>query len=132
MTTQELLKQIRNLPAHMPITAALEGSLSERNMWNSGKAWYRSQKEHWIGWLSQYDGPGYYGRKGGNRSAEFVYNHVNCPPMVLWLGEAAGVSRKRVLDAKKAALSAKPNFPAQSAAIRSAIPWVEITARLGQ
>jgi hypothetical protein len=26
--------------------------------------WYRTQKEHWLGWLSQYHGPGAYGAKG--------------------------------------------------------------------
>ena len=31
--------------------------------------WYRTQKEHWLGWLSQYEGPGAYGRTGPARDA---------------------------------------------------------------
>lgn len=29
----------------------------------SPRAWYDTQKEHWLGWLADYDGPGYYGRQ---------------------------------------------------------------------
>jgi hypothetical protein len=25
--------------------------------------WYRTQQEHWLGWLGEYDGPGAYDRK---------------------------------------------------------------------
>jgi hypothetical protein len=66
--------------------------MKTRGRWATNGVWYRSQKEHWLGWLSEYDGPGYYGRKNPDRSAEFVYNHINCAPMVLWLGEASGIS----------------------------------------
>jgi hypothetical protein len=72
----------------------------------------------------------HYGRKKWNRPAEFVYNHINCPPMVLWLGEAVGVPKKRVVEAKKAALAASASFPAQAAAMRRIIPWDIIAARL--
>ena len=77
-----------------------------------------SQKQHWIGWLREYTGPGYYGRKNRHQSAEFVYNHIVCPPMVLWLGEVTGVQRDESLEAKRAALSVGPSLPALSAAIR--------------
>lgn len=92
--------------------------------------WYSTQKEHWLGWLKEYSGPGYYGRKNWNRDAEFAYNHVVCPPMVLWLGEAFGISPILVRKAKKAALDAPPSLPAQSAAIRTVIPWSMIESRL--
>jgi len=77
-----------------------------------------------------YGGPGYYERKNWNRDAEFVYNHIVCPPMVLWLGEASGISPILVRKAKKAALSAKPTLPAQSAAIRRVISWVSIEEKI--
>ena len=41
--------------------------------------WYRSQKEHWLGWLSQYHGPGAYGRRGGDLDAKYAYNHIVNP-----------------------------------------------------
>jgi hypothetical protein len=54
-----------------------------------------SHRAHWIGWLSEYDGPGYYGRKlSRSRSAEYIYQHLHCAPMVIWLAELAGVDEK--------------------------------------
>ena len=100
-------------------------------MWSTNN-WYHSQKEHWLGWLSEYRGPGAYGRKNGNRSAEFVYNHIVCPPMVLWLGEALGVSKERVAKAKSAALGSGSALGSQCAAIRKIIPWEMIESRLGE
>jgi hypothetical protein len=78
----------------------------------------------WVIALPKAPGPpAYYERKDWNRDAEFVYNHIVCPPMVLWLGEASGISQILVRNAKKAALGAPPSLPAQSAAIRKVIPW---------
>lgn len=56
------------------------------------RVWYMTQKEHWLGWLREYDGPGAYGRIAGKqRDARFAYNHIVEPKMLLWLIEAAGV-----------------------------------------
>ena len=103
MTSERLSRKISSLRPQAPITSGFERELERRGMWSANN-WYHSQKEHWLGWLSEYRGPGAYGRKNGNRSAEFVYNHIVCPPMVLWLGEALGVSKERVAKAKSAAL----------------------------
>src|SRR5208282_6445087 len=123
MTPQQLAAKIRKLRETVPITTEFERALTRRGIWSSSRAWYTTQKEHWLGWLNGYDGEGYYHRKNWHRSAEFVYNHINCPPMVLWLAEASGVPRTKVAKAKQGALSAKPHLPAQSAAIRMTIPW---------
>jgi len=130
MTPNQLAAKIRKLRARPPITAEFESVLERRGSWSSSRAWYTSQKEHWLGWLSGYHGPGYYGRKNWHRSADFVYNHIVCPPMVLWLGEASGLPKARIVEAKQAALSASPYFPAQCAAIRKTIPWKVIEVRL--
>jgi hypothetical protein len=108
------------------ITTEFERVLDKRGVWSLEKFRYASQKEHWIGWLREYDGPGYYGRKNFRRSAEFAYNHIVCPPMVLWLGEASGVPKKKVLAAKQAALTARPALQSLSAAIREVIPWEDV------
>ena len=63
-------------------------------------------------------------------SAEFIYNHIFCPFMLLWLPEASGIPKARLSEAKGAALSAPPKLQAQSAAIRKIIPWKMIEARL--
>src|SRR5258706_9307900 len=55
-------------------------------------------------WLSEYNGPGAYSRKAWRgRSAEFVYNHIGCPPMLLWLAEVTGLPKAKLLAAKRAA-----------------------------
>jgi len=52
--------------------------------------------------------------------------------MLLWLGEASGVSVTLLKKAAKAARSAGKAGAAQCAAIRRLIPWSEIATRLGQ
>jgi len=123
MTPHQLSAKIRNLRETVPMTAEFERILTRRGSWNGNQVWYTSQRQHWLGWLKGYKGPGYYNRKDWHRSAEFVYKHVVCPPMVLWLAEASGVPKAKVAEAKQAALSATPSLPSQSAAIRKTIPW---------
>jgi hypothetical protein len=130
MTPSQLAAKIRTLRASVPMTAEFERVLTKRGIWSRSRASYTSQKGHWLGWLSEYHGPGYYSRKNSRRSAEFVYNHIVCPPMVLWLGEASGIPMARVAMAKRAAFAAGPQLQAQSAAIRKTIPWELIEARL--
>jgi hypothetical protein len=127
MSPQTLRRRIRNLPARPRLTTELEHVLRGNQ---PRTVWYKSQKQHWLGWLRGYDGPGAYGRKDWHRSAEFVYNHICCPPMVLWLGDASGVPKATVANAKAAVLRASPNLSAQCAAIRRNIPWTEIEKRL--
>jgi hypothetical protein len=126
MTPKQLAEKIKKFRPHPPVTDSFEDALRERGRWGNKPVWYRSQKQHWLGWLSEYDGPGYYGRKSRGQSAEFAYNHIVCPPMVLWLGEASGVQKTKVLEAKRVALSAGMSLPALSAAIRRIIPWETI------
>jgi hypothetical protein len=54
------------------------------------KSGYKTHKDHWLGWLSEYDGPGYYGRESWDVNAKTVYQRLNCGPMIVWLNEAAG------------------------------------------
>ena len=130
LTPSSLKRKILKLRATLPHTSAFERALTVRGLWNTHGVWYRSQKEHWIGWLSEYNGPGYYGRSNWRRSAEFIYNHIVCPPMVLWLGEAVGIPETTVRKAKRAALLAGPRLPAQCAAIRRVVPWEMIQTHL--
>jgi hypothetical protein len=130
MMPHELARKIRKLRPKPPITADFELALSKTQ--SMGRVWYNSQKEHWLGWLSEYDGPGHYGRKNWHRSAKFVYNYINCPPMVLWLGEASGIPKRTVIQAKQGALSALPSNAAQCAVIRKIIPWEVIEVLIGK
>ncbi len=64
--------------------------------------WYKSQKEHWIGWLYNYNSPGAYSRKvTSGRDAKFVCNHVAYQGLLIYLADASGVSRQLVQQAKR-------------------------------
>jgi hypothetical protein len=104
MTPNELRDRIKRLLPRGPVTRSLERSISGGGM---KVVWYANQREHLLGWLDEYDGPGYYGRKNPNRSAEFIYNHFQCAPGLLWLAEAAGVPRFALVKAKKAVLAGR-------------------------
>lgn len=91
---------------------------------------YTTQKEHWIGWLSEYQGTGAYGREPSvSRSAEYAYNHIVEWRMLTWLAGAAGVPRSKVLRARRAA-EGSTSMQAGAAAVRKLIPWTEIEVLL--
>lgn len=56
--------------------------------------------------------------------------YIGCPPMLLWLAEAAGVSRKALLSAKRSALTSSRKRISNCAAIRNEIPWSVVEERL--
>jgi hypothetical protein len=130
MTPKELARQIKSFFLRTPITAAFEGAWKGQSPAEK-EPWYKTQKQHWLGWLKGYAGPGFYNRQSSNRDARFIYNHINCVPMLLWLAEASRVPRPTLLKAKRAGLSAGPRFAAQCGAIREIIPWEMVEAKLG-
>src|SRR6476660_1253800 len=91
-TPADLRKVIERLPVASPLTDKFEAVRAERGPARRD-VWYRSQRQHWLGWLGGYDGPGAYARRNWDRSAAYVYNHIVGPPMLFWLGEAAGVPK---------------------------------------
>ena len=94
------------------------------------RVWYKTQHEHWLGWLGEYDGPGGYNRKNSDRSAEFVYNHIVNPQMLIYLAEAVKVNPVLLAKAMKAALSHRASMSAMSSAIRRIIPWTIVERAL--
>lgn len=121
-TPRDLRRAIAALPAASPLTDKFEAARHRRGP-ERGEVRYATQKQHWLGWLADYEGPGAYGRKNWNRSAAYVYNHIVCPPMLFWLAEGAGVPKAVLLRAASAALGVQPVMSAQCAAIRREIPW---------
>lgn len=94
------------------------------------KKWYATQKQHWIGWLGEYHGPGFYGRKAGSRrDAEFAYNHIVEPKMLLWLVAAAGVESALVDRARRAAKRSS-TLAGKAAAVRRHVPWPLVAVAL--
>lgn len=88
-----------------------------------GRRWYACQQEHLLGWLAEYDGPGFYGRADPNRSAAFIYNHFQCAPGLAWLAEAAGVDSALVTAGCDAARATGRRSAAQCGAFRRLVPW---------
>lgn len=127
MSIRDLRQTILDKPSSQPITDRFERDAKVGAY--SGRAWYSSQKEHWLGWLFHYEGPGFYGRQSWDRTAEFVYNHINCAPMLLWMAEASGVNMRLV---RKASRSIVPGTsgPTQCAAIRRVVLWELVEAAL--
>ncbi len=131
MTIPELRRHVASLSPAGPHSEALQRAIRER--FKKREVWYRTQQEHWLGWLRSYDGPGFYGRRRWDRDAQFVYNHIQCAPMLLWLAEAAGVPSETIVAAGQAVLTAGARLSSQVAALRHLIPWsaveLELTGR---
>ena len=119
MTPKQLRRKIALLPNHAPITEAFDATLGHLGQHHQN-AWWSNHKEHWLGWLKDHNGP----------TAEFVYNHINCPPMLTWLAEASGVRTASVHAAVEAALAAQRSWNSKCGAIRRLIAWGEIANQL--
>lgn len=112
ISTPKFIRMIQQLPADKPI--------------EDPRVWYKTQKEHWLGWLKGYHTPGAYGRiPDKNRDARYAYNHIVNYKMLLWIIEAAGVKPALVKAANRASASGS-TLPEKSAAIRKLVPWEEL------
>ena len=79
-------------------------------------------KDQWLGWLSEYDKPGYYDRKGTGYDARFAYNHVQTHQVLIWLLGAAGLEAPKLVEAAAAADVAK-SMAQKAASVRKLVPW---------
>ena len=123
LTLADLARRIARLPAQPPLTCKFERALAALGLWSGGS--HASQRDHWQSWLANHQ------RRKNRRTAAFVFNHIECAPMLIWLAESLGVPKARVAEARRAALAAGKNFASQCAAIRKVIPWKRIADRLG-
>jgi hypothetical protein len=108
ISIDDILAVIGNLPADAPY--ARRGG------------WFGSTKEQWLGWLREYDTPGYYNRKGTGYDAKFAYNHMLNHEMLLWLLEAAGLDKETLAAARTAADHAK-SAAQKAGSVRKHVPW---------
>jgi hypothetical protein len=109
LSIDEFIRVIQGLPEDEPV--------------DDPRVWYRTQKEHWLGWLREYDGPGAYGRRIGiARDARFAYNHIVNHQMLVWLAQASGVSPD-LTEAAIAECVAAPTLQQKSAIVRRHVPW---------
>jgi hypothetical protein len=113
MTREITIEQLRNAIKKLP---------SDEPKDQPG-IWYKTQKEHWLGWLKEYRGSGAYGRKGGNnQEARFAYNHIVEYHMLTWIIDAAGVEPKLVKKAKLV-IDDNKTMQANAGAVRKIVPW---------
>ena len=113
---KQLIQAIQKLPSDKPQ--------------NFPGKWYRTQKEHWLGWLREYHGPGAYRRQvGKKRNAKFAYNRIVEYKMLLWLIKAAKIN-PRLVKAAQAASGRVNTMQEKSAAVRKHVSWKEVSAVL--
>lgn len=116
---QVFAKILARLDAHYPISDGYE----EAHL--PGPHWWGSQREHVVRWLRDIGGAGAYNRKTRGLGAQHFYQHFQCAPGLLWVGEALGESPLVVQRAADAAGGVgRPAM--QCAAIRRVIPWSRI------
>lgn len=124
-----LRAHIRPLPEYLSRTRAMENAIGVGAGFDG--AWYRSQKEHWLGWLAEYDAAGAYGRSiKVQRNARYAYNHIQCAPMLFWLAEALEVDSRRLEEAFEVVLDIEAKGAPQCAALRREVPWEVIEHQL--
>ena len=129
ITSRQMVRVFRRLPEFTPVQERLDpqrGTSPERG------TWYRSQKEHMVGWFTGQStrGAGAYTRATPNTSAKTAYNRLQCPPAIVWIAEALGADEATVEQAIAAQLAEK-DHRRQSAAVRRVLSWplVEKLAR---
>ncbi|MEV6769818.1 hypothetical protein AB0N05_14440 [Nocardia sp. NPDC051030] len=79
-----------------------------------------------MGWLADYDGPGYYERTNPGQDARTFYTQFKCAPGLLWLAEALGEDPIRLQEAMTRVEAAGQNLASQCGAFRAVIPWARI------
>lgn len=127
----DLLRLVERQDSNAPLTKQLEDALHVGPGY--GRAWYSTQREHWLRWLQEYPTAGPYGRRPTSRTlAQVVYGRIICPPMVFWLAETFVVDHHLLRKAHKAAVAAPKNQASQSRAIRSVLSWYVVFASIRQ
>ena len=121
MTRSKLLRIIRKLPEHQPISCTVLPPTV-----------YPSHKAHWIGWLDDYvAGRTYYGRKHHDRSCQYIWNHLQCGPMLVWLAEATkAADRNPLLTCVRICRIEDWRGAAKCGEIRRLLPWVIVLKAL--
>ena len=99
--------------------------------------WYRSQRDHWLGWLVVQEcrarsmdlAPDAVPARG-------VWQRLNCSPMMFWLADAAGAAPEALYLARASALAASAINPKDGAPhgtmMRRVLPWEIVETALAR
>ncbi len=127
MLSQNDLKQIITAcPGHLPRTDALEQRIQIGVGFHN--KWYRSQKEHWLGWIVFQEYKAQMSqRELSSIPAKERWRGLNCIPMMFWLAEAAGVHTDLLAEAEAIAemeaVAKTFDCPQHGKAMRKVLPW---------
>ena len=128
---------LKCLVASFPETTSRTSALEARLRIGTGfhGKWYRSQREHWLGWLVAKDCEARSGRIDPvNIPAEKRWKWMMCSPAMIWLSDCAGVDDK-ILDlaecaAQRAAVMNDQDGHPHGKFVREALPWPTLEACL--
>ena len=128
LNIQDLLRYIADYPASPPRTTALEQRIRIGTGFH-GK-WYRSQQEHWLGYLG-YKRALWFSNDRGDyflEPARGHWNRTHCFPMLFWLAESSGVDSEILGIAELAAVDVankiRSDHPSHGKAARQVLPWI--------
>ena len=126
ISIQDLKLCVAGFDAVPPRTLALEKRI-EIGAGFHGK-WYRSQKEHMLGWLLVQEAQARMkGQEPFRVDARGMWGRLKCSPMMFWLAEAGGVSENHLDEAEKAAEAAAKINPKDGnphgKLMRAVLPW---------
>lgn len=121
---------LKSYAASYPANPARTTDLEQQIRIGSGfhNKWYRSQREHMLGWLVVQECQA---RKGGKLpesiDASAMWGRLKCSPMMFWLGECAGVSDEILTRAAQTACDAANINPRDGEPhgkmMRTVLPW---------
>jgi hypothetical protein len=126
LVIETLLRYIASYPATPPRTVALEQEIRIGTGFHGN--WYRSQKEHWLGylgykralWVAQ-------GKNYDQEKAKSHWSRTHCFPMLFWLAECAGVDsdilERAEVAARRVAAVIGSDHPSHGKAARDVLPW---------
>lgn len=126
LTQADLKRYFAAYPAQPPRTTALEQQIKIGTGFHN--KWYRSQREHWLGWLVAKDCEAHAkGQDPAMINAKPRWQHLMCSPAMYWVAECAGVHEDRLRHAEAMAIEAarirgKDGHP-HGTMMRKALPW---------
>lgn len=129
------ITQLKTYMAAYPETPPRTTALEQRIQIGTGfhNKWYRSQKEHMLGWTVVQEGQAR--RKGLDPStvdARGMWNRLKCSPLMFWLAECAGVAGSVLDQAEETASAAARINPndgnPHGRMMREVLPW-DVVAR---
>lgn len=132
-SVETLIRFIANCPEQLPRTERLQARI-EIGVGFHGK-WYRSQREHWLGWLAaKRIEAELKGEDPASLKARAVWQRLKCMPMMFWLAEAVGLNSTLLDQVEEAASTAAEENGKDCAmhgkVIRGYLPWAEMESAI--